>query len=479
MLDQSHNLFIDDFLAELVQGNAAIFAGAGLSASAGFVDWRELLRPLARELELNIDLETDLVALAQFHVTHSGRNRHKLHIALLEALAKDAKPTRNHDLLAALPITTYWTTNYDKLIEDTLHNRGEVVDVKSSVPQLAITRPNRTVTLYKMHGDIERPDAAIITKDDYESYGREYGAFVTALSGDLVKKTFLFLGFSFSDPNLDHVLSQIRLNFAQNQRQHFAIFRRRQQLDGEKESDFQHHLARQRHTIEDLKRFNIKTILIDNYSQITEILNALVDRFRRRTIFISASAFDFAPWGRDHVQAFAEELGRRIIADGSRIATGLGLGIGDAIFTGALRELMNQRVGIEESLTLRPFPHAGDPSELADLWKQYRHEIISHAGISVFLFGNKETAKGIAVADGMYEEFEISRKQRTVLVPIGATNYAAAELAERVLAEPKTFLPEMNDRAVELVARLSKPTNDLRVLIDPILEVIRILQGKS
>ncbi len=46
-----------------------------MSAAAGYVDWRELIRPLSVELELDIELESDLVAVAQFHVNASGYNR--------------------------------------------------------------------------------------------------------------------------------------------------------------------------------------------------------------------------------------------------------------------------------------------------------------------------------------------------------------------------------------------------------------------
>jgi NAD-dependent SIR2 family protein deacetylase len=42
--------FIAEYLGELVEGNVAVFAGAGLSAAAGYVDWRELIRPLSVEL---------------------------------------------------------------------------------------------------------------------------------------------------------------------------------------------------------------------------------------------------------------------------------------------------------------------------------------------------------------------------------------------------------------------------------------------
>jgi hypothetical protein len=62
-LNQGHLNFMGDFLGEIVQGTSAIFAGAGLSVPAGFLDWRNLVRPLARDLDLSIDLENDLIAV--------------------------------------------------------------------------------------------------------------------------------------------------------------------------------------------------------------------------------------------------------------------------------------------------------------------------------------------------------------------------------------------------------------------------------
>ena len=54
--------FIRDYIVEINSGDAAIFAGAGLSASAGFVNWKELLRDLATELNLDIEKEHDLIS---------------------------------------------------------------------------------------------------------------------------------------------------------------------------------------------------------------------------------------------------------------------------------------------------------------------------------------------------------------------------------------------------------------------------------
>jgi hypothetical protein len=44
--------FVAEYVKELEAGTAAVFAGAGLSASAGFVDWATLLKPIADDLGL-------------------------------------------------------------------------------------------------------------------------------------------------------------------------------------------------------------------------------------------------------------------------------------------------------------------------------------------------------------------------------------------------------------------------------------------
>mgnify|MGYP000835844399 CR=1 FL=1 len=54
---------------------AAIFAGAGLSMSSGFVDWKGLLKDLAKEIKLDVEKESDLVEVAQYYCNEKqGRN---------------------------------------------------------------------------------------------------------------------------------------------------------------------------------------------------------------------------------------------------------------------------------------------------------------------------------------------------------------------------------------------------------------------
>lgn len=291
--------FIKDFLKEIEENNAAIFAGAGLSVASGHVDWRGLLKDFADELELDVNKEQDLISLAQYHLNKNANNRHALNEKIANEFHHGKFPNENHRILARLPIATYWTTNYDRLLEKSLEETGKIVDVKYTTQHLAKTIHGRDTILYKMHGDVEHADEAIITKDQYEKYYATHGAYINTLSGDLVAKTFLFIGFSFTDPNLDYILSRVRVTFQNNQRKHYCFFRAVKQETDETDDDYNYRKIKQALVINDLLRFNIHVLLVNDYPDITNILHEIENRFKRKTVYISGSAHEYGRWSHE------------------------------------------------------------------------------------------------------------------------------------------------------------------------------------
>lgn len=195
-----------------------------------------------------------------------------------------------------------------------------------------------------MHGDASLPEQAIITKDQYESYSLHFAPFVTALSGDLVSKTFLFLGFSFTDPNLDYILSRIRIHFETNQRQHFCIFREVNRDDYHNDDEFSYNQLKQQFVIKDLARFSIKVILISAWTDLTSILKEITKRFRCKNVFLSGSAHEFGNWEQNATEIFLSKLGEILIQEGFKITSGLGLGIGNAFISGAIKEIYDKNM---------------------------------------------------------------------------------------------------------------------------------------
>ena len=459
-------VLVKKLVKELSANNLAIFAGAGLSVGAGYIDWKGLLKELAEEIDLDVDREEhDLVSLAQYYINEKGGSKHTINELILNEFSQKAILTDNHKILARLPIDTFWTTNYDPMIEKALEDSGKIVDVKHNTDQLPTSIRGRDAVVYKMHGDASDSTNAVLTKDDYEQYNLNRNGFFTALKGDLITKKFLFIGFSFSDPNIDYILSRVRLSHGNNKPEHYCILKHVVKIGNEEQADFEYRQRKQQLFIGDLKRFGIQTVLIEKYEEITEILLEVEKVQKQKTIFISGAAEDYAPYSQLEVEVFVSSLTQEILKLGYRVVTGFGLGIGSSVISGAVKYLLENRLKInEDHLVLRPFPQNAEGKQL---WTAYRKDMISYAGISIFLFGNKLNENGeLVLSNGIQEEFDISNNNSNVLLPVGGTGYISEVLWNR--------LSKKNDEFVKAnIDSLAPDIKDLDLLKENILTQLR------
>lgn len=471
--------FIREYTRELHNKNAAVFAGAGLSVASGYVDWGALLAEIIQDLGLDPKKEHDLVTIAQYHCNQAGGNKAHLTQTIFNYFAPAKSPTTSHRILARLPIFTYWTTNYDKLVEKALEEAKKVPDVKYALKQLSVTRPDRDVVVYKMHGDIDHPADAVISKDEYEAYPLNMGPFVSALRGDLVEKTFLFLGFSFTDPNIDFILSRVRVQYENHQRQHYCIQRKVAKEADESPEDFKYRELKQHYFIRDLKRFGLQTVLVGEYSEIPELLATVAAKYKKSSIFISGAAEEYGTWPRADAESFIHKLSHQIAEKRNRVITGFGVGVGGAVINGALAYLNEAGKTIsDEDLVMRPFPQvATGTATLADQWTEYRKAMLDYAGIAVFLFGNKRTPAGeIVLSNGMKEEFDLCVERGAHPLPIGATGFMAQELWKAMAADLSMFYPAAAPDFVADFQRLGDPTKSPDELRETVQRLIVHLQ---
>ncbi|AHC80715.1 USG protein [Pseudomonas monteilii SB3101] len=462
------NSFIRDFVKDLSENNAAIFAGAGLSKSSGYVNWKELLTDIAEELELKIDLESDLISLAQYHVNKT-KGPAKLTRKIVEEFSHQAEPSENHKILARLPIRTFWTTNYDTLIEDSLKQAYKVADVKHKLSQLNITRPKRDAVVYKMHGCVSDATHAILYKNQYETYHRDYAPFVTALSGDLVSKTFLFIGFSFSDPNLDYVLSRLHTSTIKT---HYCFVKREDAEPGDDEEMHQYKRRKQEFRVEDLRRYGIQPIMVDKYSDITEILREIERRYLKKTVFISGSAEVYGEWGRDKSLKFIHALASELVLKDRRVVNGFGWGVGSAVINGALDAIYKYPEKYsEDQLVMRPFPQFPSAGQdLKQLWEEYRQRMIGLSGVSIFIFGNKIDNEQLVIANGVVREAEIAIEQGRIVIPVAATGFAAAEVYNLIKAKPELY--DAHKWLLVVIDELADPALSCEEIVKKIADAI-------
>ena len=464
--------FFRDYIKAIRDGNAALFAGAGLSRPSGFVDWKELLRPLAEDIGIKIDDEHDLTLVAQY-VRNKAGNRSLINQSIMDAFNREVDLNDNVRILTRLPIETYWTTNYDHLIEDGLREANRNPDVKIEYKQLSNTKRDRDAIVYKMHGDVEHPADAVLTKDDYVKYDDSYPFFRKVLQGDLISKTFLFIGFSFEDPNLDYVISQTRLLLEENVRNHYCIMKTVKKGDySEEEYGYKKTLQDLRE--EDLSRQGIQIVYVDDFSEITDMLREIETAVNANNVFISGSAdFYDSDWTKGKAEELAYKLSYQFVKQGYKVTSGFGLGIGSSVINGALDEINGNKYNhIDEHLCLRPFPqNIEDPDERARKWKKYREEILSNNGIAVFMFGNKKDSSGKKVdANGCWQEYQIAKQMGCLIIPIGSTGDVAEKILEDLKLDNKLF------RKIEGSVEILKEEKDIDKIVETVLKIANELR---
>lgn len=476
--------FVKDFVIEINSGDAAIFAGAGLSASLGFVNWKELLRDFAEELKLDIEKEHDLISLAQYHFNKFQRG--KINNKIKNAFTTLKESSENHKILSRIGIDTFWTTNYDQLIEKSLELEGKTVERKLRNEDFASNIKKKDAIVYKMHGDKDSPDEAVLTKDDYETFNDKKEFFSTTLRGDLLSKTFLFIGFSFDDPNLEYILGRIKILLKNNTPTHYCFFKEvleenfkdPKKTTEQNKEDFLYEKIKQELKIQDLVRYGIHAIMIKEYSDITAILLEIEKRLKRKNIFISGAAHEYTPYTEDTAKDLIHSLSFEIAKKEYKIISGFGLGIGSIVINGALDYKLNSNYrNLDDLLILRPFPQIQSGAKsIPKVWTDYRNEMISKAGIAIFVFGNKLKGDEVVNSDGMLEEFEICLKHNVIPIPIGATGYISKNLWEKVTEEITQFYPENSDLHNAII-ELGKIDLTKQEIINYTIKVINILQN--
>ena len=455
------------------EGYAAIFAGAGLSKASGFVNWKELLNDLAQEIQLDVEKEPDLVEVAQYYCNEK-RSRNEINEKILNRFVTESQESESIRILADLPIRVFWTTNYDHLLEDTLKKYGKRIDIKMTIESLATNLSGNDAVVYKMHGDYLDPSSCVILKDDYEIYNDKRQLFTTTLQGDLVSKTFLFIGFSFEDPNLKYILSRIRILLDKNRRTHYLFLKKIQKDDYKKRSkNYYYDLNKQELQIHDLKRYGIETVLIDSYDQIPAILKEIKTASKCKNIFISGAAHEYGKDWETTAPLFIKKLVSSLCQKDYRIITGHARGIGSYVISSVIEECQSNIGKLEKHLMIKAFPYEDkNRFDYIQLKKEYRKGIYKYAGIAIFMFGNKESDAGTILADGVYEEYKIALESGAYIIPIGSTGYMAKKIWDEVSLHINDFPYLKEEENI-----LQTCTNPNKV-IDAFLTVVNIIQTK-
>lgn len=230
---------VDDVIGEIADavsnGRCILFLGAGVHApppDRSRFEYPAEQRPpigaaLSRKLAADCNLSrrfpgedpSNLQRVALFY--EIARSRHQLADAVIDAVQTGKQPSPMLRALAELGFPLVITTNYDQLFEDALIAAGKR-------PRVAVYKPNSEATddyrdptaespvVFKIHGDILRPETIVITDEDYIQFVLRmsdkdpYDPVPLTLKYYLTGWTTLFVGYSLLDYNLRLLFKTLR-----------------------------------------------------------------------------------------------------------------------------------------------------------------------------------------------------------------------------------------------------------------------------
>ncbi|SHE81755.1 SIR2-like domain-containing protein [Desulforamulus putei DSM 12395] len=442
---------INRFSKALYENRGAIFVGSGISKESCGVDWYGLLQPFSENLGIQIKRDDELPLIAQYIVNLYAGNRGPLINEIIRCLNKEYALNIYHQALTLTRISTIWTTNYDTLLEKAFRNFDLVVKNNDG----AISRPvlKHQIELIKMHGCISSSpqNELVITQEDYEDFLVNRPATAKRLENDLSTKSFLFIGYSYRDPNLRNIMVEARRLCQRATQEHFMVLDR---IKGNKKNKEEE--KRQLLWCKDLRRFGINCVLIDHYDELKEVLFEVSSKSRGNTVYCTGSHKVSDPMAR--------EIGKRLANIKNIVLhSGQSSGIGSDVVASFTEECIERKMDITERLHTFPNPYAANPDfsdnpKLIPELKRLRAKLFNATQVVVVFDG------GI----GTSVEFEIARAFKCKIIPVAQkeTEFMKQILGDREISD---FLEQVDKDYFEKAKRFCVKTEDVISCIEKIL----------
>lgn len=423
---------VGEFGAHVDAQSAAIFIGAGLSMLSGYPSWSELVQPYIDALGLSEEEARDLPLAVQYFENEKAEGAERVRediISMVRAYAA-AQPTSAHDRILSLPVHDIWTTNYDDLIESAAHSGGIDLGTFREDDDLATSKLT-TRRLYKMHGSVDGAGATkrlVISRDHFEHYPETHPRFWQLLRATFLTRSFLFIGFSLTDPNISEIFRMVRLHTPNVHRPHYAVLKRGAPEAGK--------LAELRYR--DLARVGVRIVEIEDHGDVDSVLARLNTRCRPPRLYISGSTeHDGVDVGRtdEIAKAIADEL-----ASQPDVLLMTGGTLGGSIGYAVMRQRKAEGGYRPDSLlVIRRAQDSGLGTPPNTRLGSVVFDAEDAEGLRSAAFGQVRAVLVLGGGSRTREEIQQARELGMGVVPVAASGGAAQEDWNAVIANPGAY----------------------------------------
>jgi len=214
-------------LFQLIRNEEVVlWAGAGMSMYAGYPSGVALAKQIYFDLpdsqRTYVNENMGLTSLAEEYRAIKG-TRNGLIVLLTKCFHSSPTSIEYHQKLSQIPhFKTIITTNYDRLFETAYGDKAQLIFSTEHVPYIDKDK----VQIFKVHGDLTKPDSIILTTSDYNNFfksGAEQNLIWTVVKERVATKNILFIGYNLADPNVDVIFSKITDALGENKKECFLV----------------------------------------------------------------------------------------------------------------------------------------------------------------------------------------------------------------------------------------------------------------
>lgn len=213
--------------------NPILFTGAGVSVKAGLPTWKSLIDKLAEglhpfdsasaEMMIKRAGKGDLTTAVDYFMLSDEMNtgdKHKLLAGLLSTYDADAI-----SIVAKLPFKGCLTTNFDESILQAIGKARDKFprDYKYGDSSFKQAQWEEKLFVARIHGAVENTESIVLSKQHFDKLLQDE-TYLELLRTCFSHRNVLFLGFSFYDPAIRHVFSELEKKFGSSSvGRHLAI----------------------------------------------------------------------------------------------------------------------------------------------------------------------------------------------------------------------------------------------------------------
>ncbi len=199
-------------LSSIFTKNHFFWIGSGFSYNFGYPSWGNVLNEVATKIKYPMPLNVDqplraAELLLNYSTSESEIEEYDFNALVAESVTnlktdtKDPKWLKRFKHFAPNVIVT---TNWDEVLEEIFDHTPNKIVRKDPQPKVS----NNGRNIFKIHGDVGRPESIVVTQSQYFCFQREDTYLSRKIYTLFSEMSPIFIGYSLTDPNISFLYEE-------------------------------------------------------------------------------------------------------------------------------------------------------------------------------------------------------------------------------------------------------------------------------